>query len=70
MTKDERLWSKRELAEYLGVHVRTVDRMGIPRIPITITGQRPLVRYDPAQVKAWIDKKRTRKFDAAAGATP
>jgi hypothetical protein len=68
MTPDERLWTKRDVADYLGVNVRTVERMPIPRIPIMVTGKRPVVRYDPAQVKAWVDKKRTRKLEPAATA--
>jgi hypothetical protein len=64
VTTDEKLWTKRDVAEYLGVNVRTVERMPIPRIPILITGKRPIVRYDPIQVKAWIDKKRTRSLKA------
>jgi hypothetical protein len=58
---EERLWTKRDVAAYLGINVRSVERMPIPRIPIMITGKRPVVRFDPAQVKAWIDARRTRK---------
>lgn len=66
MTADEKLWTKRDVAEYLGLNVRTVERMPIPRIPIVVAGKRPVVRYDPVQVKAWVDKRRTRTVDPVA----
>lgn len=56
----ERFWSKRELAEYLGVTVRAVERMSIPRVTLPGRGTRPIVRYDPAQVRAWVDARRSR----------
>jgi hypothetical protein len=65
---DECLWTKHDVAAYLRLDARTVERMPIPRIPIMVTGKRPVVRYDPAQVKAWVDKKRTRKLEPAATA--
>ena len=57
----ERLWSKRDVAAYLGLNVRTVERLPIPRVPILVTGKRPVVRYDPVQVRAWVDARRTKK---------
>lgn len=57
----ERLWTKRDVAAYLGLNVRSVERLPIPRVPILVTGRRPVVRYDPAQVRAWIDARRTKK---------
>lgn len=62
MDGDERLWTKRDVAEYLGVNVRTVERMAIPRVSMRITGRRPVVRYDPAQVKEWVDARRSKKL--------
>lgn len=56
----EPLWTKRELAEYLGVAVRAVERMPIPRVTLPGRGRKPIVRYDPAQVRAWIDARRSR----------
>lgn len=61
MTKSETLWTKKDVAKYLGLNVRTVERLAIPRVPITITGKRPVVRYDPEQVAAWVDARRTKK---------
>jgi hypothetical protein len=63
MNTEERLWTKQDVADYLGVHVRTVENMAIPRIPIPISGKRPLIRFDPVQVKEWVDAKRTRKLE-------
>jgi hypothetical protein len=56
----EPLWTKRELADYLGVTVRAVERMPIPRVTLPGRGRKPIVRYDPAQVRAWIDARRSR----------
>lgn len=50
---DDRLWSKTEVARFLGVSYRTVERMVIPRLRIPGAGSRPLVRYDPLQVRLW-----------------
>lgn len=58
--ESERLWTKRELAEYLGITVRSVERMAVPRITLPGTGRKPIVRFDPAQVRAWIDAQRSR----------
>jgi len=65
--KTDRLWTKRDVADYLGVNVRTVERMPIPRIPILVTpGRRPIVRYDPEQVRVWVDRWRTRQLSLGA----
>lgn len=61
MTKDERLWSKHDVAEYLGVDVRTVTRLRIPRVAMPGRGKKPIVRFDPSQVKAWVESNKTRK---------
>jgi hypothetical protein len=54
------LWSRRQLAEYLGVTVRAVQRMPIPRLTLPGRGKKPIVRYDPQQVHAWLDARRSR----------
>lgn len=61
MTKGDRLWTKRDVAAYLGVNVRSVERLNIPRVPITVTGKRPVVRFDPVQVAEWVEARRTKK---------
>lgn len=60
MSNDERLWTKREVAEYLSVTTRSVERLGIPRVAMPARGARPIVRYDPAEVKAWVAKRKSR----------
>lgn len=60
MSNDERLWTKREVAEYLCVTTRSVERLGIPRVAMPARGARPIVRYDPAEVKAWVSKRKSR----------
>lgn len=68
MSGDDKLWSKRDVAEYLAVDVRTVERLAIPRVTITGTGrQRPMVRYYPDQVKAWVDARASRPKTRRAG---
>ena len=60
MTQDERLWNRREVAEYLGVTPKSVSRLSIPRVTIQGRGERPMVRYDPAEVKAWVAARKSR----------
>jgi len=64
----ESLWTKRELAAYLGVTVRAVERMPIPRVALPGRGKKPIVRYDPAQVRAWVDAMRSRPFPITTAA--
>ena len=61
MSEAEPLWTKRDVAEYLGLNVRTVERLRIPRVSMQITGKRPVVRFDPAQVREWVNARRTKK---------
>ena len=50
------LWRKRDVARYLGVSERTVERLqreaGLPHLKPFGPG-RGTVRYDPARVAAW-----------------
>jgi hypothetical protein len=62
MTKDERLWTKKEVAEYLGVTTRSVERFSIPRVAMPARGKKPIVRYDPAEVKAWVTNRKSRSL--------
>ncbi len=66
MTKDERLWTRREVAEYLGVAVRSIAALGVPRVALQGSGQRPIVRFDPAEVKAWVAHRKSRTLLAKA----
>lgn len=56
----ESLWTKHELAAFLGVDVRTVENMPVPRVELPGRGKKPIVRFDPVQVRAWLDAKRSR----------
>ena len=57
----EKLATGKEIAEYLGVHPKTVDRWasqgGGPPF-IRIEGAR---RYDWADIKAWVEEKKVRR---------
>ena len=59
---DERLWTISHVAEHLGVSVKAARRMAIPCVTLPSSGKRPIVRYDPIQVRAWWDSYRTRKL--------
>lgn len=56
------LWTAIECAQFLGICERTLRRMRIPRIAMpSARGRRSLVRYDPAQVRDWLEAFRSRK---------
>lgn len=61
MTTDEQLWTKRQVAAFLGVSIRTVERMPLRRVPIPPTGRgtgkKPIVRYEPATIRAYLTGK-------------
>jgi hypothetical protein len=52
---DDRLWTQREAAYYLGVSVRYLRQSNCPKLLLPGTGakQQPLLRYEPQTVKAW-----------------
>lgn len=52
---DDGLWTKEDCRKFFNVEsIRTIDRMRLPRVPIEVRpGQkRPLVRFDPDEIKA------------------
>jgi hypothetical protein len=58
----EGLWTARQTAEFLGVAEKTLRNMRVPRIALPGTGgQRVIVRYDPVQVREWLEVFRSRK---------
>lgn len=58
-SETKRLWRKRDVADFLDCDIRTVERLAIPRVPIRVApGKRPMVRYDPDEVRAWIEKRK------------
>jgi hypothetical protein len=56
----EPLWTRQDVARLLNVDVRAIDRMPIPRVTLPGRGKKPIVRYDPEQVRAWLDARRSR----------
>jgi hypothetical protein len=60
-----RLWTQAEAAEYLCVSQRYLRASSCPKILLPGTGLhgKPLVRYNPADVRAWAQQRRaTRRF--------
>lgn len=51
----DRQWTPREAAAFLGCDVKTLRRKGVPRCK---DGR--WVTYDPAEVIAWRDRRKTR----------
>jgi excisionase family DNA binding protein len=53
----ERLWTERETADYLSIHVDTLRRMRRSKTgpPYVMVGTKP--RYRPAEVEAWLDRR-------------
>lgn len=57
----EALWTARQTAEFLGLTERTLRRISVPRVAIYAhPGARPIVRYDPAEVRAWVEARKSR----------
>lgn len=51
----ERLWTQREASSFLGVTPRYLRDSSCPKMLLPGNGvkHQPLVRYDPAEVRAW-----------------
>lgn len=47
----ENLWTTKDVAAFLNVNERTVERLSIPRIRIPTGERKSLVRFDPADVR-------------------
>lgn len=47
----EPLWTTKEVATFLHVHERTVERLALPRVRIPTGEQKCIVRFDPADVR-------------------
>jgi hypothetical protein len=52
---EQRLWTQREAAAYLGVTPRYLRDSSCPKMLLPGNGAKhhPVVRYDPTEVKAW-----------------
>jgi hypothetical protein len=60
-----RLWTQAEAADYLHVSRRYLRASACPKILLPGTGTRgkPLIRYDPVDVRTWAEQRRaTRRF--------
>jgi hypothetical protein len=56
-----RLCTQREAAAYLAVSPRYLRESACPKILLPGTGAKgkPIVRYDPSEVRVWADQRRT-----------
>ncbi len=59
----DRLWNQREAAYYLGVSARYLRDSDCPKVLLPGNGKsgQPIVRYDPAGVKAWAARWNTKR---------
>lgn len=56
----DRLWTQPEAAQYLAVSVAYLRASTCPKVLLPAArGQKPLVRYCPADVLAWVRRWRT-----------
>jgi hypothetical protein len=55
----DRLWTRREAAAYPSASERFLRASSCPKklLPGTGKGGKPLVRYDPAEVRAWVESQ-------------
>jgi hypothetical protein len=65
---DDRLWTQREAAHFLGVSARYLRDSSCPKILLPGNGEKgqPLVRYDPAEVRAWMSAWHTSRVKRIA----
>jgi excisionase family DNA binding protein len=52
---DEKLLDKKELAEWLGISIPTIDRWRKDGLPFIQTGK--LVRFQKTKVQSWLDER-------------
>lgn len=64
----EGLWNVADVAGFLKVSQRSVyDLPGLPKVRLRITGNRSLVRYVPAEVRAWARERLSHTLTTKAG---
>lgn len=51
------LWTSEQIAQWLGVHPKTLVRLRRRGMPYHALGGRT-IRYDVAEVKAWLQRRR------------
>jgi hypothetical protein len=60
VTSSKPLWTRQDVAKFLGnISTKTVSRMRIPQVRLPGSGSRDLVRYDPDEVVAWVEERKT-----------
>lgn len=61
LSVNKSLWTQRQAAAYLGVSQRYLRDSSCPKLLLPGNGPKgqPVVRYDPAQVGAWVAGWRT-----------
>jgi predicted DNA-binding transcriptional regulator AlpA len=63
----EGLWNVDDVAAFLRVSRRSVyDLPGLPKVRLAITGRRALVRFLPAEVRAWAAARLTHTLQRSA----
>jgi hypothetical protein len=61
------LWTADDVAAFLKLSRRAIYSLcGLPRVELPGNGARPIVRYDPAEVRAWAANRSTRRTGRAA----
>lgn len=55
----EGLLTIRDVAKLLGVSVRTVESMRLPRVRLPGAGKKAIVRFDPVEIRAFIESRKT-----------
>lgn len=63
----EALWRQREAAAFLRVSVGYLRRSSCPKIllPSNRSGGKPMLRYDPAEVRVWYEARKLRQIKRA-----
>lgn len=58
------LWTQREAAAYLRVSARFLRDSSCPKVLLPGNGKRgyAVIRYDPKEVRAWADQRRTSRL--------
>lgn len=57
----ERMLSRQEVADYLGIHVNSLDsiRRHDPTFPLPATLTQRTLRWDGGQLRRWVESKQT-----------
>lgn len=61
----EPLWTEEDVATFLRVSERSVRRMRIPRVTLPGSTSRGIRRYDPEEVRAFVEGRKSARPAAA-----